>query len=55
MPDLSKPPLQTLPRDALIAKLESLTNFRAVRDPDAPDGWSIELEAFPGWKDVPEW
>jgi WD40 repeat protein len=55
MPDLDEPPLHTLPREKLIAKLGSLTNLRAVRDPDAPDRWSIELEAFPGWKDVPEW
>jgi WD40 repeat protein len=55
MPDLDEPPLHTLPHDELIAKLKSLTNFRAVRDPEAPNGWKIELGPFPGWKDVPEW
>jgi DNA-binding winged helix-turn-helix (wHTH) protein/WD40 repeat protein len=55
MPDLSKPPLHTLPHDELIAKLKSLTNLRAVRDPEAEGGWKIELAPFPGWKDVPTW
>jgi WD40 repeat protein len=55
MPDLDRPPLHTLPHDELIAKLRSLTNLRAVPDPEAPNGWSIELDAFPGWKDAPAW
>jgi len=55
MPDLSKPPLHTLPHDELIAKLKSLTNFRAVPDPAAENGWKIELDKFPGWKEVPTW
>ena len=55
MPDPSKPPLHTLPHDELIAKLKSLTNLRAVRDPEAEGGWKIDLAPFPGWKDVPTW
>jgi WD40 repeat protein len=55
MPDLSKPPLHTLPHDELIAKLHSLTNLRAVRDPESSTGWTIELGPFPGWKNVPTW
>jgi WD40 repeat protein len=55
MPDLDAPPLHTLPREELLAKLQSLTNFRAVRDPEAPNGWRIDLDPFPGWKDVPTW
>jgi hypothetical protein len=43
-----------LPHDELIAKLKSLTNFRAIRDPGATSGWTIELDPFPGWKEVPE-
>ncbi|MFV2074430.1 MAG: WD40 repeat domain-containing protein, partial [Thermoanaerobaculales bacterium] len=31
MPDLSRPPLHTLPRSELIAKLKTLTNLRVVR------------------------
>ena len=55
MPDLDKPPLHTLPHDELVAKLKSLTNLRAVRDPKAANGWTIGLDPFPGWKDVPTW
>ena len=47
MPDLDKPPLHTLPLDELLAKLESLTNLRAVRDPESSTGWSIEIGLFP--------
>jgi len=55
MPDLTRPPLHTLPREQLIAKLETLTNLRAVRDPDSPTGWKVEIGPFPGWAEVPEW
>jgi len=55
MPDLSKPPLHTLPHNALLAKLKSLTNLRAVRDPSSDTGWKLEIGSFPGWKDVPTW
>jgi WD40 repeat protein len=55
MPDLSKPPLHTLPHDELIAKLKTLTNLRAVRDPNSSTGWTIELGPFPGWATVPDW
>jgi WD40 repeat protein len=55
MPDLSKPPLHTLPREELIAKLKSLTNLRAVRDEESSTGWKIEVGPFPGWAEVPEW
>jgi serine/threonine protein kinase/WD40 repeat protein len=55
MPDLSRPPLHTLPHDELLAKLKSLTNLRAVRDPSSDTGWKIEIGPFPGWARVPEW
>jgi len=55
MPDLSKPPLHTLPHDELIAKLKSLTNLRAVRDEASSTGWKIEVGPFPGWETVPSW
>jgi WD40 repeat protein len=55
MPDLTKPPLHTLQHEELLAKLHSLTNLRAVRDPAAPTGWTIELGPFPGWRNVPTW
>jgi WD40 repeat protein/DNA-binding winged helix-turn-helix (wHTH) protein len=55
MPDLSKPPLHMLHHDELLAKLRSLTNLRAVRDPSTAAGWKIEVGPFRGWKDVPTW
>ena len=55
MPDLSKPPLHTLPHDELLAKLRSLTNLRAARDPSSDTGWKVEIGPFPGWAKVPEW
>jgi WD40 repeat protein len=55
MPDLSKPPLHTLPHDELIAKLETLTNLRVVRDEESSTGWTLEVGPFPGWETVPTW
>ena len=55
MPDLSKPPLHTLPHEELLAKLHSLTNVRAVEDPDSATGWKLEVGPFPGWEEVPTW
>jgi WD40 repeat protein len=55
MPDLSKPPLHTLPHDELLAKLDAVTNLRAARDPTSPTGWKLEVGPFPGWDNVPEW
>lgn len=55
MPDLSKPPLHTLPHNELLVKLKSFTNLRAVRDPASDTGWKLELGPFPGWETVPEY
>jgi eukaryotic-like serine/threonine-protein kinase len=55
MPDLTKPPLHTLPHADLLAKLDALTNLRVVRDPSSSTGWKLDVGPFPGWKDVPTW
>jgi len=55
MPDVSKPPLHTLPHDELLVKLDAFTNLRAVRDEQSATGWSLEIGPFPGWETVPEW
>jgi DNA-binding winged helix-turn-helix (wHTH) protein/WD40 repeat protein len=55
VPDLSKPPLHSLPRGKFIALLESLTNLRVVRDPEDPTSYSVTAGPFPGWNTVPEW
>jgi DNA-binding winged helix-turn-helix (wHTH) protein/WD40 repeat protein len=53
MPDVTKPPLHTLPHDELLAKLDGFTNLRAVRDPESSTGWTLEIGPFPGWGTVP--
>jgi WD40 repeat protein len=55
MPDLSKPPLHTLPHDQLLAKLKSLTTLRAAPDSSSDTGWKIEIGPFRGWAIVPDW
>ncbi len=55
MPDVTKPPLHTLPHDELMATLASFTNLRAVRDEESATGWTLEVGPFPGWETVPEW
>ncbi|MBW3672250.1 MAG: hypothetical protein KY432_11340, partial [Acidobacteria bacterium] len=55
MPDLSKPPLHRLSHKELMARLEALTNLRAVRDAESETGWKIDVAPFRGWKEVPQW
>jgi hypothetical protein len=55
MPNLSKPPLHTLPHDQLLAKLKSLIDLRAARDPSSDTGWKIEIGPLPGRAVVPDW
>jgi len=55
MPDLSKPPLHTLPHDELIAKLRTLTNLQVARDEESSSGWKLVRGPFPGWREVPDW
>jgi WD40 repeat protein len=55
MPDLSKPPLHTLPYEELMAKLRSFTNLRVVEDAASTTGYRLDIGPFPGWKDVPTW
>jgi WD40 repeat protein len=55
MPDLTKPPLHTLPREALLAKLNELTNVRVVEDSSSATGYKLDVGPFPGWKKVPTW
>jgi WD40 repeat protein len=55
VPDMSKPPLNGLPLGELLAKLDTHTNIRMVRDEDSSTGWTQEVGPFPGWAEVPEW
>jgi len=55
MPDVSRPPLHTLPHAELMAKLDTLTNLHVVRDSTSSNGWKLEVGPFSGWNDVPTW
>jgi WD40 repeat protein len=55
MPDVSRPPLHTLPHDELMARLRALTNLQVVEDAASPTGYRLDTGPFPGWRDVPTW
>ena len=55
MPDLSKPPLHTLPLRRADGEARALTNLRVVEDKAAATGYKLDVGPFPGWKDVPTW
>jgi WD40 repeat protein len=55
MPDITKPPLHTLPHDELMAKLHALTNLQVIEDAASTTGYKLDIGPFPGWKDVPTW
>jgi WD40 repeat protein len=57
MPDISRPPLHTLPHDELMATLRAMTNLRAVPDEESYTGYRLEpdFSAYRGWAEVPTW
>jgi hypothetical protein len=55
MPDLSQPPLHTVPLDELMSRLDAMTNARAVPDPASSTGYKLEAGPFPGWRKQPRW
>jgi len=55
MPDLTKPPLHTVPARELLAKLYKMTNLRVVEDPDSDSGYDVEPGPFQGWAQPPTW
>ena len=55
MPDVSKPPLHTLPLAELLAKLHELTNAELVGAGSSGEDYRIEVGRFPGWKTPPNW
>jgi WD40 repeat protein len=55
VPDVTEPPLHTLPLDVLLARLRTHTNLRAVPDPRSSNGYKLEPGPFPGWAHPPEW
>jgi WD40 repeat protein len=55
VPEASKRPLHTLPREELLARLRALTNLRAVADAGSMTGYRLEYGPFPGWAKPAEW
>jgi WD40 repeat protein len=55
LPDLSRTPLHALPRDALMAKLDTFTNVHLVEDESTPTGYRANVRPFPGWETPPTW
>jgi WD40 repeat protein len=55
MPDLDREPFHVLPYEELLARLEGLTNLRAVETTESSTGWTLEIGPFPGWEDAPTW
>jgi WD40 repeat protein len=55
MPDMTKSPHHTQPRAELLAKLRSLTNLRAVSDPESTTGYALEPGPLPTWESLPSW
>jgi WD40 repeat protein len=55
LPDVTRPPLHTLPPAELMARLDALTNLRVVADPASSTGWQLDIGPFPGWATVPSW
>jgi WD40 repeat protein len=53
-PDLSKPPMETLPHDQLLARLKALTNIRMVPDEESDTGYTLDIDPFPGWEESPD-
>jgi hypothetical protein len=39
----------------LMATLDALTNLRVVREPTSSSAWNLDVGAFPGWANPPEW
>jgi WD40 repeat protein len=55
MPDLTRPPLHTLPYDELLDRLRSYTNLRVVDDPESGTGYRVDAGPFRGWNHQPDW
>ena len=55
MPDVTRTPLQALPRKELLVRLNSLTNVRVVPDPTNATTWKLETGRFLGWESAPAW
>jgi hypothetical protein len=55
MPDVTRPPLHTVPHAEPMAGLDALTNLRVMADPASSTGWKLDIGPFPGWATAPSW
>ena len=55
MPQVSRPPLHTLPHGELMGRLAAFTNLEVAPDAGSPTGYSLRVGPFTGWRDVPLW
>lgn len=46
--DAGRPAAPSLPHADLLAKLQTLTNLRAVADAKSATGYRVEIDPFPG-------
>lgn len=56
VPDVSRTPFHLRPHQELLVTLRSLTNLRAVSDPESGTGYKLDRTGpFQGWAEAPEW
>jgi WD40 repeat protein len=55
MPDLTRPPIHSLPIEELLERLRAQTNLRVVLDETTESGYRLDVEPFPGWETAPTW
>jgi len=55
MPDLTTPPLHSLPHEEFLDRMGKLTNLRVVPDEESPTGYGLHHTPFPGWESLPDW
>jgi WD40 repeat protein len=49
VPDASKAPLQSWPKEVILNELRSMTNVRIKPDPSSSTRWKLDRDPFRGW------
>jgi WD40 repeat protein len=53
MPDLTAPPLHSVPYREFLDRMSKLTNLRVVPDEESATGYRLDRAPFPGWETLP--